>query len=174
MILDFEKWFLKNRNIENGVEKKSFTQSYYFGRFGSRKDISDEPVCEQEIHITIQGNYNCSFLSVRDEWSLVLLRIISSLCLGNNRCWFPDKRSFSWRQNGDITDLGYSWTGAFSIIRCRILPWRWLLCSGLWYDRTEQFQITRIMEGWISYSSIAKRTGYISGMFNLYRIDHVT
>ena len=137
---------------DSGVGKTSLMNQYVNKRFTSQYKVIIT-VVSQEF----------------DDSHWYPLRIISFLCLGNNRCWFPDKRSFSWRQNGYITDLGYSRTGAFPIIRCRILSWRWLLCSGLWYDRAEQFQIARIMERWISYSSIAKRTGYISGTSNLYR-----
>ena len=41
---------------KNGLEKKSFAQGYYSGGFGRWEDVADEPVCQQEIHVSVQGN----------------------------------------------------------------------------------------------------------------------
>lgn len=143
---------------DSGVGKTSLMNQYVNKRFTSQYKVIKTVVCQplDTVQITQTLHKRNPFFG-----------IISFLCLGNNWCWFPDKRSFSWRQNGNITDLGYGWTRTFSIIGCCILSRCRLLCARLWYNRTKQFQIPRIMEGWISYSGVTKRARYISGMFNL-------
>merc|ERR1712227_222729 len=101
-----------------GLEKKSFAQGYYFGGFGRWEDVADEPVCQQEIYFSVQGNY---------------------------RSRFSNKRSVSRRSNGHLTNLGYGRSRTISITRCCLLPRCRLLCFSLRYNCTELFQITRIV-----------------------------
>ena len=47
--------FFQNISFKNGVEEKSFAQSYYTWRLRGRENLTYESICQQEIHITIQG-----------------------------------------------------------------------------------------------------------------------
>ena len=48
-------------------------------------------------------------------------------------------------------------TRKISVTRCCILPWSWLLCSGLWCHLSKQFQGTGLLARWVSYPSLPSR-----------------
>ena len=75
---------------------------YHSGRQWCRQDLVDEPVCEQDIQCSVQGNH----------WRR-----------------FPHQRGHDRRQTSDHADLGYSWPGEIPVTGSRFLQRRRLLCA---------------------------------------------
>ncbi len=98
--------------FKDGFEKEGAVEGDYPRRQWCWKDFFDEPVCEQEVQQSIQG----------DNWSR-----------------FSDEGGDGGRPISDDADLGHSRTGAFSVFGSCVLSRGRLLRALLRRERGQDF-----------------------------------